>query len=61
MFLYLLSVSIGRPYGVPPLFVWRDEASGAELVVTSESGYGGPGTEFVLPNGVSQCTAVEQS
>ena len=46
---------------MPPLFVWRDEASGAELVVTSESGYGGPSTEFVLPNGVSQSTDVEQS
>ena len=43
----------GRPYGVPPLFVWRDEASGAEAVVTSESGYGGTGTLFVLPNGVA--------
>jgi hypothetical protein len=47
----------GRPYGVPPLFVWRDEASGAELVVTSESGYGGTGTEFVLPNGVALAVA----
>eukprot|EP01052_Picozoa_sp_SAG31_P040739 SAG31_NODE_5979_length_2228_cov_1.962424_2_plen_240_part_00 len=43
----------GRPYGVPPLFVWRDVASGAEVVVTSESGYGGIGTEFVLANGVA--------
>jgi len=43
----------GRPYGVPPLFVWRDVASGTEMVVTSESGYGGPGTQFVLPNGVA--------
>ena len=43
----------GRPYGVPPLFVWRDQASGAEVVVTSESGYGGIGTEFVLASGVA--------
>ncbi len=43
----------GRPYGVPPMFVWRDIASGAEAVVTSESGYGGIGTEFVLSNGVA--------
>jgi hypothetical protein len=43
----------GRPYGVPPLFVWKDVASGAEVIVTSETGYGGTGTEFVLPNGVA--------
>ena len=38
-----LSFGAGQPPGmpdVPPLFVWRDEASGAEVVVTYESGYG---------------------
>jgi hypothetical protein len=28
----------GRPYGVPPLFVWRDTQSGHDVVVTSQSG-----------------------
>jgi hypothetical protein len=42
----------GRPNGFPALFLWRDIQSGAEVVVTSESGYGGWGQLFVLPNGV---------
>ena len=43
----------GRPYGMPQLFVWRDVQSGTEVVVTSESGYGGTGYLFVLPSGVA--------
>ena len=43
----------GRPEGMPQLFVWRDEQSGAEVVVTTESGYGGIGYLFVLPSGVA--------
>ena len=42
---------------VPPLSVWRDEASGAEVVLTYETAYGTIATVFVLPNGVALCAA----
>ena len=38
---------------MPSLFVWRDEQSQAKVVVTWESGYGGIGKLFTLPNGVA--------
>ena len=50
------SFGSGTPPGsadVPSLFVWRDEQSQAEVVVTWESGYGGIGKLFTLPNGVA--------
>ena len=47
----------GRPYGMPTLFVWRDLQSGKDVIVTSESGYGGTGQIFVLPNGVALVAA----
>lgn len=55
-----LSFGAGTPPGkpdVPPLCVWRDEASGAEVVLTYETGYGGDSTVFVLPNGVALAVA----
>jgi len=58
-----LSVGAGQPPGkpdVPPLFVWRDELSGTDIVVSYESSYGEVtpdsrhnSTIFVLPNGVA--------
>jgi hypothetical protein len=51
-----LSFGAGTPPGkpdVPPLFLWRDSESGAEVVTTYETGYGGEATVFVLPNGVA--------
>lgn len=51
-----LSFGAGTPPGkadVPPLFVWRDEKSGAEVVATYETAYGDVKTVFVLPNGVA--------
>ena len=47
----------GKPDGVPPLYLWRDVASGTEVVVTSESGYGGTGTLFVLTDGTALAAA----
>lgn len=55
-----LSFGAGTPPGkpdVPPLCVWRDEPSGAEVVLTYETGYGGDSTVFVLPNGVALAVA----
>jgi hypothetical protein len=49
-----MSFGSGNPPGradVPPIFVWRDEQSQKEVVATWESGYGGIGTLFKLPNG----------
>eukprot|EP01079_Euglenida_sp_SAG-EU17-18_P006387 gene6387-1139_t len=49
-----LSFGAGTPPGkadVPPLFVWRDEASGCEVVTTYETAYGTDHQVFVLPNG----------
>ena len=58
-----LSVGAGQPPGkpdTPPLFVWRDEASDTDVVVTYESSYGQATADarhravaFVLPNGVA--------
>lgn len=51
-----LSFGAGVPPGkpdVPALYVWRDEASGAEVVGTYETGYGSDSVVFVLPNGVA--------
>eukprot|EP01050_Picozoa_sp_SAG11_P025994 SAG11_NODE_6067_length_1395_cov_1.146605_1_plen_382_part_10 len=53
-----LSFGAGTPPGkadVPPLCVWRDEASNAEVVLTYESAYGSVATLFVLPNGEALC------
>ena len=50
----------GTPPGkvdIPPLSVWRDEASDAEVVLTYETAYGTTATVFVLPNGVALCAA----
>ena len=55
-----VSFGAGTPPGkpdVPPLCVWRDNASGAEVVLTYETGYGGDSTLFVLPNGVALAVA----
>ena len=55
-----LSFGAGTPPGkpdVPPLCVWKDEASGADVVLTYETGYGGDSTLFVLPNGVALAVA----
>jgi len=55
-----VSFGAGTPPGkpdVPPLCVWRDSASGAEVVLTYETGYGGDSTLFVLPNGVALAVA----
>lgn len=49
-----LSFGAGTPPGkvdVPPLCVWRDVASGAEVVLTYETAYGTVATLFVLPTG----------
>ena len=49
-----LSFGAGTPPGkpdTPPIFVWRDEASGAEVVTTYETAYGTVSTVFVLPTG----------
>jgi hypothetical protein len=51
-----MSFGSGTPPGaaaVPPIFIWRDEQSGHEVVATWESGYGGLSTVFKLPNGVA--------
>jgi hypothetical protein len=51
-----LSFGAGVPPGkpdTPPVFLWRDEASGAEVVTTYETAYGTAATVFVLPNGVA--------
>eukprot|EP00038_Savillea_parva_P014002 m.9819 g.9819 ORF g.9819 m.9819 type:complete len:715 (-) comp2679_c0_seq1:122-2266(-) len=51
-----LSFGAGTPPGkpdTPPIFVWRDEASGAEVVTTYETAYGTADTVFVLPNGIA--------
>lgn len=58
-----LSIGAGQPPGMPdtpPIFVWRDLASGTEVVVTYESGYGAASksarqnaTVFVLPSGIA--------
>lgn len=51
-----LSFGAGTPPGkpdTPPVFVWRDIASGAEVVTTYETAYGTAATVFVLPNGVA--------
>ena len=42
---------------MPPLCVWRDVPSGAEVVLTYETAYGTPSTVFVLPNGVALAAA----
>lgn len=55
-----LSFGAGTPPGkpdVPPICVWRDEPSGAEVVLTYETAYGTPSTVFVLPNGVALAVA----
>ena len=55
-----LSFGAGTPPGkvdVPPLSVWRDEASNAEVVLTYETAYGTIATVFVLPNGEALCAA----
>ena len=59
-----VSFGAGTPPGkpdVPPLCVWRDSASGAEVVLTYETGYGGDSTLFVLPNGVALAVAWQVS
>jgi hypothetical protein len=51
-----LSFGAGGPPGkpdTPPVFVWRDEASGTDVVVTYETKYGDATQVFVLPNGVA--------
>ena len=51
-----LSFGAGVPPGkpdVPPICVWRDEPSGAEVVLLYETGYGDYKDVFVLPNGVA--------
>jgi hypothetical protein len=50
------ALSAGKP-DVPPLCVWRDVPSGAEVVLTYETTYGTPSTVFVLPNGVALAAA----
>ena len=55
-----VSFGAGTPPGkvdVPPLSVWRDVASGTDVVLTYETGYGGDSTLFVLPNGVALAVA----
>ncbi len=55
-----LSFGAGTPPGkpdTPPLFLWRDLASGAEVVTTYETAYGTASTVFVLPNGVALAAA----
>jgi hypothetical protein len=55
-----LSFGAGTPPGkadVPPVCVWRDEASGAEVVLLYETGYGSEKDVFVLPNGVALTAA----
>ena len=42
---------------VPPVCVWRDEASGAEVVLLYETAYGTEKDVFVLPNGVALTAA----
>jgi len=51
-----LSFGAGTPPGkpdIPPMFVWRHEQSGTEVVTTWETAYGSINTLFVLPNGVA--------
>ena len=58
-----ISFGAGQPPGkpdAPPVFVWRDEPSGTDVVATYESGYGVATSDarkkayvFVLPNGVA--------
>jgi hypothetical protein len=38
---------------VPSICVWRDEPSGADVVLLYETGYGSQKDVFVLPNGVA--------
>jgi hypothetical protein len=55
-----MSFGSGTPPGradVPPIFVWRDVQSQKEVVATWESGYGGWGQLFTLPNGVALAAA----
>eukprot|EP00730_Choanoeca_flexa_P005701 TRINITY_DN12004_c0_g2_i1.p1 TRINITY_DN12004_c0_g2~~TRINITY_DN12004_c0_g2_i1.p1 ORF type:complete len:799 (+),score=141.55 TRINITY_DN12004_c0_g2_i1:145-2397(+) len=55
-----LTIGAGTPPGkpdAPPLFVWRDEASGTDVVVTYETAYGKVTQVFVLPNGVAMVAA----
>ena len=55
-----VSFGAGTPPGkpdVPPICLWRDEPSGAEVVLTYETAYGTPSTVFVLPNGVALAVA----
>jgi hypothetical protein len=57
-----LSFGAGTPPGkpdVPPLCLWRDIASGSEVVLTYETAYGTVSTVFVLPNGVALAVAWE--
>lgn len=57
-----LSIGAGTPPGkpdVPPVFVWRDEPSGDEVVTTYETGYGDDTTVFVLPSGVAMAACWE--
>ena len=55
-----LSFGAGTPPGkvdVPPLCVWRDVATGSEVVLTYETAYGSIATLFVLPTGEALAAA----
>eukprot|EP00041_Stephanoeca_diplocostata_P034253 m.1154078 g.1154078 ORF g.1154078 m.1154078 type:complete len:814 (-) comp24488_c0_seq7:2031-4472(-) len=57
-----LSFGSGTPPGkpdTPALFLWRDTASGSEVVATWETGYGNDHVVFVLPNGVAMAVCWE--
>ena len=55
-----LSFGAGTPPGkvdVPPLCVWKDIATGSEVVLTYETAYGSIATVFVLPTGEALAAA----
>eukprot|EP00040_Diaphanoeca_grandis_P003118 m.23826 g.23826 ORF g.23826 m.23826 type:complete len:790 (+) comp14371_c0_seq1:140-2509(+) len=55
-----LSFGAGNPPGkpdTPMLFVWKDIASGTDVVTTYETKYGDVSTVFVLPNGEALAVA----